>query len=300
MPLLRQRLRLGTDSDTRYAGAVVEAVKTFQRANGLTPNGRMTPKTRAALDDPRNPVNDSEKRPDLEALSGNLIANMERWRWLPAELGAKHIFVNIPEFRLEMLADGEKVFETRVIVGKPETQTPVFSDTMEFLVVNPSWTVPPSIMKKEFLPRLAADPEYAARRGYQVIRRGNSISVRQPPGERNALGHIKFMFPNDHAVYLHDTPTRHLFANGTRAFSHGCVRVEGPFRLAEQILMKSQGFSEKSLRAMVGGGERTIKLTEQFPVHLAYFTLFVDKSGELQSRNDLYGHDARIRRALSL
>jgi L,D-transpeptidase YcbB len=136
--------------------------------------------------------------------------------------------------------------------------------------------------------------------GYQVIRNGKSISVRQPPGERNALGHVKFMFPNAHAVYLHDTPGRHLFRNDVRAFSSGCIRVDQPFALAEQLLLKKQGFSERQLRGMVGAGERTIKLNEFVPVHLAYFTLSVDANGELVRKPDLYGHDGRIRRALSL
>jgi murein L,D-transpeptidase YcbB/YkuD len=229
-----------------------------------------------------------------------LIANMERWRWLPPELGETHIFVNIPEFRLEMKEEGARVFETRVIVGKPERQTPVFSDQMEFLVMNPSWFIPPTILKKDVLPKLAADPGYAQRMGYEVIRRGSSISVRQPPGERNALGHVKFMFPNNHSVYLHDTPGRHLFRSEARAFSSGCVRVEHPMRLAEQLLLKRQGLNERALRSMVGGGERTIHLSQRVPVHLAYFTLSIDEAGELKHFHDLYGHDARIRRALAL
>jgi murein L,D-transpeptidase YcbB/YkuD len=299
VPQMRARLGLPVQDDLRYTGDIVEAVKAFQRANDLTPNGRITPRTRAALDDHRAPATPEARPARTDQRIGTVIANMERWRWLPDDLGKTHIFVNVPEFRMEMHRDGQRVFETRVIVGKPETQTPIFSDEMEFLVVNPSWTVPPTIMKKEFLPRLAADPEYAARRGFELIRRGNAVSVRQPPGEQNALGLIKFMFPNDHAVYLHDTPTRHLFGSATRAYSHGCVRVEGPFRLAEHIL-SPQGFDEKALRGMVGRGERTIRLTQRFPVHLAYFTLIPSANGELVSKPDLYGHDLRIRRALAI
>jgi L,D-transpeptidase YcbB len=299
VPQLRARLRLPAADDLVYTGALVDAVKEFQRANDLAPNGRITPRTRALLDDPKAPLQRAEKRPDHARRIADLIANMERWRWLPPELGSTHVFVNIPEFRMEMQSEGERVFESRVIVGKVESQTPVFSDSMEFLVVNPSWTIPPTILKRDYLPKLAADPEYASRKGFEVIRRGNNISIRQPPGEKNALGHIKFMFPNDHAVYLHDTPTRHLFASGTRAFSAGCVRVEGPFRLADAMLRR-QGFDEKTLRGMVGRGERTIRLQQRFPVHIAYFTLFVDQGGALQSKPDLYGHDARLRRALQL
>lgn len=305
VPALRIRLNipaentLAQDNDI-YDAALVEAVKAFQRANGLTPNGRITPKTREALQDITNPLTPAGRKANPREIIANIQANMERWRWLPPELGKTHIFVNVPEYRLDMMIEGQSIFNTRVIVGKPDTQTPIFSDAMDFLVVNPSWHVPPSILKNEFIPRLAVDPEYASKRGYEVVRRGNSISVRQPPGDRNALGHVKFMFPNQHSVYLHDTPSRQLFHNATRAFSHGCVRVEGPFKLAEQILLAKQGFTEKSLRAMVGHGERTIRLSEKIPVHLTYFTLGVDVNGALISRADIYGHDARIRKALAL
>ena len=171
---------------------------------------------------------------------------------------------------------------------------------MQFLVVNPSWFVPPSILKKEFLPKLAADPDYAAKRGYEVIRRGNQIYVKQPPGERNALGHIKFMFPNRHAVYLHDTPSRGLFGTERRAFSHGCVRVDQPFRLAEAVLGRDQGWSEARVRGLVGRGEQSVRLAKPLPVHLAYFTQSVDAQGRLQTFEDIYGHHRRLKAALGL
>jgi murein L,D-transpeptidase YcbB/YkuD len=167
---------------------------------------------------------------------------------------------------------------------------------MDHAVVNPSWTIPPSIMKKEILPGLAADPFYAERRGYQVIRRGDRLVVRQPPGERNALGFIKFMFPNDHAVYLHDTPNRGLFARSQRALSHGCVRVDQPFRLADAVL--GDRWTEERLRGMIGKGERHITLSRKLPVHLTYFTLLVDDSGTVRQFDDLYGHNRKIRQAL--
>lgn len=231
-------------------------------------------------------------------LEGDLIANMERWRWLPASLGERHLFVNIPEFRLRLFEGARAVHETRVIVGKTETPSPVFSGLMEYAVVNPSWHVPPSILKKEFLPKLAIDPDYAARQGYEVVRRGNAISVRQPPGERNALGFVKFMFPNNHAVYLHDTPNRRLFSTGRRAYSHGCIRVENPFLLADFVL--GSEWTEARLKKLIGRGERTIFLPSKLPVHLGYFTLGVDTAGELRSFEDIYGHDRRVRHALGL
>jgi murein L,D-transpeptidase YcbB/YkuD len=231
-------------------------------------------------------------------LESDLLANMERWRWLPSELGERYVAVNIPEFRLRLMEGSRAVHETRVITGRPETPSPVFSGLMEYAVVNPSWYVPPSILKKEFLPKLAEDPGYAERQGYQVVRRGNAISVRQPPGERNALGFIKFMFPNGHAVYLHDTPNRRLFSTTRRAYSHGCIRVENPFTLADFVL--GHEWSEPRLKKLIGRGERTMFLPKKLPVHLTYFTLGVDENGELKSFEDIYGHDRRVRHALGL
>ena len=165
---------------------------------------------------------------------------MERWRWLPADMGRRHIWVNVPEFRLRLVADGRPIHEARVIVGKPETPTPLFSDTMEHAIVNPSWNVPPSILKNEFY----SDPAYAASRGYQVDpHRNGGISVRQPPGERNALGFIKFMFPNQHAVYLHDTPNRSLF-NGPAA------------RLQPRLRARRPAVPLRRVRARAGSGAR--------------------------------------------
>jgi murein L,D-transpeptidase YcbB/YkuD len=297
---LRLRLGLAANGGGVYDDETREAVIRFQRANDLTPNGRITPKTRAALENPRAPRTEADRKPDRQAQLSALLANMERWRWLPAELGETHVFVNVADFSLNLVANRAVVHETRVIVGKPQTQTPVFSDEIEHLIVNPSWHVPPSILKKEFLPALAKDPEYAAKRGYEVVRRGNAISIRQPPGEKNALGYVKFIFPNQHAVYLHDTPNRNLFTAETRAFSHGCVRVDRPFAFAEKLLQADLGLTEPQLRAMVGRGERMLKLNRKIPVHLAYFTVTADENGEIRQRRDIYGHDARIADALQL
>jgi L,D-transpeptidase YcbB len=238
--------------------------------------------------------------PSVAQRQSDLIANMERWRWLPADLGQRHIMVNVPEFRLQMVEGRNTVYQTRVIVGKEQSQTPIFSENMKYLVVNPSWTIPPSIMKKEILPALANDPYYAARKGYKIIRRGDRITVQQPPGERNALGFLKFMFPNQHAVYLHDTPNRNLFSASKRAFSHGCVRVDKPFELAEEIMGKDGKWTEERLRGLIGKGERTVHLTNPLPVHLTYFTLAVDEKGEVKRFEDLYGLDRKVRAALNL
>src|SRR5829696_3410020 len=224
--------------------------------------------------------------PAQARLADDIVSNMERWRWLPTDLGRRHVWVNVPEYKLRLIKDGRPVHEARVIVGKPDTPTPLFSDEMDHAIVNPSWYVPPSIFKNEF----NSDPALAAARGYDVIYgKYGSITVRQPPGERNALGFVKFMFPNKHAVYLHDTPNRNLFSAEKRAFSHGCVRVDKPFELAEEIMGQDGKWTEERLRGLIGKGERYVNLTDSLPVHLTYFTLSVDEKGELKRFEDIYG-----------
>ncbi|MBL8587458.1 MAG: L,D-transpeptidase family protein [Methylobacteriaceae bacterium] len=294
VPLIRSRFGLEaapTDPqgeliyDTRIASAIAD----FQKANGLPASGHLTPRTIAAL---------SGGEPSR--LENELLANMERWRWLPRDLGAQRIEVNIPDFSLKVSDGDDIVHRARVVVGKPDTPTPVFSDVMQFLIVNPYWNVPPSIIKKEMAPRLAEDPDYYTKRGYEVTRKGSQIIVRQPPGERNALGRIKFMFPNQHAVYLHDTPSRALFAHERRAYSHGCVRVDQPLKLAEVVLGRDAGWSEERVRRMIGGAERTVHLPRRLPVHLQYFTAFVDDAGRLQLRDDIYGFSRRLKLVMGL
>ena len=301
VPALRSRFGLETrtagtldsgpgDPET-YDARVAAAVSGFQRGRGLPATGTLTAQTVAAL-----------ARPDTAARTDEgeaaLIVNMERWRWLPSDLGRDYVMVNIPEFKLRVIRDGRQRDEARVIVGKTESPTPIFSGMMEYAVVNPSWNVPPSILKNEFLPGLARDPNYAARRGYEVVYRNGNVSVRQPPGERNALGFIKFMFPNNHAVYLHDTPNRGLFSASQRALSHGCVRVDDPFRFADAVL--PEAWSSERLKKLIGKGERHIRLPEKLPVHLAYFTTSVDEAGGVRTLPDLYGYDARMKVALGL
>jgi murein L,D-transpeptidase YcbB/YkuD len=291
VPLIRARFNLADDNDnqTVYDRRVASAVAAFQKEKGLPDTGVLNTQTVAALSGPSPAQRESE-----------IIANMERWRWLPADLGNRHIAVNVPEYRLRLTEGRNVVHETRVIVGKEKSQTPIFSENMKYLVVNPSWTIPPSIMKKEILPGLAADPYYAARKGYKVIRRGNQITVQQPPGARNALGYVKFMFPNQHAVYLHDTPNRNLFSASKRAFSHGCVRVDKPFELAEEIMGRDGKWTERKLKSLVGKGERYVHLADPLPVHLTYFTLSVDEKGEMKRFEDIYGLDRKVRAALNL
>lgn len=235
-------------------------------------------------------------RGSTSRLEAEIIANMERWRWLPRDLGENRIEVNIPDFELAVVRDGQVAHRTRVIVGKEETPTPIFSDAMQYIIVNPYWHVPPSIIKKEW----GGDVSRAAQRGWKVSYRNGQVSVAQPPGESNALGRIKFIFPNDFAVYMHDTPSRNLFSAAHRAFSHGCMRVEAPFALAEAVLGPGSGWSEARVKRLIGGAERYINLAKPLPVHVEYFTAYVDEYGQLQTRGDLYGYSARVRNALGL
>jgi murein L,D-transpeptidase YcbB/YkuD len=292
VPLIRARLGIdpaGDNDPLLYDVRVASAVADFNRANGLSNGNTLTSRTIAKLSG-GEPLR----------LEAELVSNMERWRWLPRDMGETRIEVNIPDYQVKVTRDGEVIHTARVIVGKPQNPTPVFSDSMRHVIVNPYWNVPVSIIKKEMMPGYAKDPSYFTKRGYEVTSYRGQMVVRQPPGERNALGRIKFMFPNEHSVYLHDTPSRGLFANARRAYSHGCVRVENPFKLAEIVLGKDNGWSEAKVRSLIGGGERLINMERQIPIHLEYFTAFVDDEGKVQLREDIYGYSHKLQAALGL
>ena len=230
---------------------------------------------------------------------GTIIANMERWRWLPRDLGQAHVMVNVPDFTLSVYKDGELIWHTKIVAGKPGAlATPLLSETMKYLTINPTWNVPPSIIRNEYLPALERDPDALARIGLRVsYNQDGSLRVYQPPGERNALGRIRFNFPNPFLVYQHDTPDKKLFARDSRAFSHGCMRVQNPEKYAELLLSLSQpeeGFTIARIRSLYGDQERTIKLEQPIPVHVTYQTAFVDEKGQLDSRQDVYGLDAAV------
>ena len=229
-------------------------------------------------------------------LEDEILTNMEFWRWLPRDLGAERVVVNIPEFTARLYRNDALVLAFRVITGKPDKPTPLFSDKIEYIVVNPSWNVPQSIIKNELMPHLDA----LRAQGYEIRTVKGRLYVRQPPGERNALGQIKFVFPNDYAVYMHDTPTRRLFSTARRAYSHGCVRVDQPFKFAEDLLQPENGWNEARLRKMIGKSERRVNLPIPVPVHIVYFTATVDDSGQLQRFDDIYGYARKTRELLGL
>jgi len=192
-----------------------------------------------------------------------LLANMERWRWLPHELGATYVMVNVPDYTLKVVNLGRTAWSTRIVVGRPgEYATPLLAETMKYITINPTWNVPPSIIRNEYLPALARDPNALARVGLKIEHdRDGSIHVSQPPGERNALGRIRFNFPNRFLVYQHDTPNKNLFDKTSRAFSHGCMRVQYPDQYADVLLQISQpedGYTAQSIRSLYGRSERNI------------------------------------------
>jgi len=242
----------------------------------------------------------SRSKPD-QAID-RVIANMERWRWLPRDLGHTYVMVNIPDYSLKVVHDHQVQWRTKIVAGKPKTPTPLLTASMDTVLLNPSWHVPQSIIRKELLPRYGSDPTIFARMGLKVKReRDGTLSVTQPPGARNALGRIKFNFTNEFSVYLHDTPEKRLFAADKRAFSHGCMRVENPTEFGEIILhlaMNGPTPNAQQLSAMFGRGERSFRLTDRPMVHLTYQTAFVDDAGKLQQREDVYGMDERIENIL--
>ena len=238
------------------------------------------------------------------------IANaMNGWRLLPDDLGARHIIVNIPQFHLFVRDGGKTAVDTRVVVGKQGDETPVFSADMTSVILSPYWNIPESIAEGETIPSIIKDPKYLAKNGLEVMRRSGgkaervdpesvdwsnpeeteALSLRQKPGPGNALGHVKFMLPNKHSVYLHDTPADKLFARDGRAFSHGCVRLEEPLELAQYVLAEDPAWTEAAIReAMHAGVEREVKLKRPIPVHIVYFTAWVDDAGRPQFFEDVY------------
>jgi murein L,D-transpeptidase YcbB/YkuD len=288
VPLLRKRLGLaGADSNLTYDAHLVAAVKKFQAENGARPSGVIGKFTLEKLNGvPHgNPI-------DI------VIANMERWRWLPRDLGHSYVMVDIPDYSLKVVHNGKEVWETRVVVGKPATPTPLFSAQIDNILLNPTWHVPESIIYNEYLPALQRDPRILERMGL-VLERGpdGKPVVRQPPGEENALGRMKFNFPNRFQVYLHDTPQKNLFKLSKRAFSHGCMRVEEPAKFGEVLLALSspqEHYSEERLKQAWGGPEQWLRLRPKIPVHLTYLTAYVNDQGKLVIRDDIYGFDKKM------
>jgi murein L,D-transpeptidase YcbB/YkuD len=231
-----------------------------------------------------------------------IVANMERWRWYPRDLGNSHVLVNQPDFTLKVMHNGGQVWTTRVVIGKPSMATPLLSETMKFITVNPTWTVPQSIVRNEYLPALAQDPTVLERMGLRVSYNGGGVTITQPPGAGNALGRVRFNFNNRFSVFQHDTPDKGLFAHEVRAYSHGCMRVQDPAKYAEVLLniaRPNEHWTAEKIQRMYGGSEQNLQIQPTaIWVHLTYQTAFVDSGGKLQMRRDIYNLDARTLAAI--
>ena len=311
--LVRRRLKVaaltmkpdGTAADEGYFDdTLAKAIERFKEKNDIEPvNGTITQALRKALNT------------DEKADERSLLANMEQWRWMPADLGSTYINVNIPEFMVRVVKNGTVIHAERVVTGKFDTQTPIFSDMMRTVVFQPSWNVPESIKILELLPKLRAGGNPLEGRGLAMKRNGHDVDVwdvdwekqdirnfhiYQPPGDSNVLGIVKFLFPNKHSVYLHDTPSKTLFNEKVRMFSHGCMRVRNPVQLAEVIMAEDKGWPKDKINELISTGpeDNDVALDHPLPVHVTYFTAWVEDNGDLKTFADVYGHEQRIKLGL--
>jgi murein L,D-transpeptidase YcbB/YkuD len=324
--IVRERLSVAPPLDAPkgnpseyYDPALAEAVRSFQASRGLKPDGVIGRGTRDALNEGSVAVG-----------VNTILSNMERWRWVPRTLGSdRFIIVNIPEFKFRVYDQGKPIYEERIVSGSPKHKTPIFSDEMETVVFNPYWNVPKSIIANEIVPALARDPNYLQRNNMEIVSQqprprrrytNNSFffwsepepsydpyyldpettAMRQLPGPGNALGVVKFLFPNKHSVYMHDTPSKALFDKPSRAFSHGCMRVRNPLEFAKLVL-RDQGYNDGKIQETLSvAHDMHVPLKRKIPVHVSYFTAWVDDDGKLNGYQDVYGHDGNVRVALKL
>jgi murein L,D-transpeptidase YcbB/YkuD len=275
--------------DLRAADTPLESgLRAFQLRHGLEPTGELDKATRAALAVP------------VAARAQAIELNLERWRWLPPSIPERYLMVNIPDFGLQVVERDRPVLAMKVVVGKTASQTPVMSDMMTTLVLNPYWNVPEGIANNEIWPEQAKDPTYLQRHNMEVVTQDGVSRIRQRPGPGNALGDYKFVFPNHLNVYLHDTPADKLFERAERDFSHGCVRVERPAELAEYVLRgKAEWPAERVQDTLADGREVHVALEQPLPVYIVYFTAWVDVEGRVHFRDDVYGQDEKLGAALA-
>jgi murein L,D-transpeptidase YcbB/YkuD len=284
VPALRERLGLPAKEDKFYDEDLANAVTEFQKAKKRKPDGIFTNEVAAAL----NPVN-TDKVEDI------ILANMERWRWLPRDLGNSYVITSIPGYYLRVFQDRKEVWETRVVVGAATKITPITTQEMSFITVNPTWNVPPSIVARDYIPALRQDPDAMKRMGMRVdTRKDGTLHISQGPGDGNALGRLRFNFPNRFLVYQHDTPVRHLFAHDERAYSAGCIRVQDPLKYAEllmNIARPGEDWTQDKIKKLNGNAEHKLDFKTNVPVHIIYNTAEV-RDGQLIIRKDLYKVDA--------
>lgn len=294
------------NKDSIFTSSIEAGVKKFQKRHGLKEDGIVAGET---LKEINVPVKKRIKQ---------ILVNMERWRWVPEKFSDNYIIVNIPEYKLHVYEYNKKAWEMNVIVGSAATSTPIFNDIMEYVVFSPYWNVPKSIADNELLPLLRSNPVVLEKENMEmyagndpnasispysidwskVTPSNNKYKFRQRPGRGNSLGLVKFLFPNEYDVYLHDTPTDHLFSQHERGFSHGCIRLEEPQKLAEYLLKDDSDWpKDKIKKHMMAGQEKYVKLKEKMPVYIVYFTTWMDENGQIHFRDDIYGHDNKLAKA---
>jgi murein L,D-transpeptidase YcbB/YkuD len=289
IPLIKRHLSLtddmpGADTTQVFNDTLEMGIKNYQRRFGYTPDGIIT----AALL--------KEMNVPAQSRVQQILINMERMRWMPSRPSGNLILVNIPEFVLHLYDGKNKVWDINVVVGKEGHNTMMFTGDLNQVVFSPYWNVPPSIVRKEILPALEKDPTYLARNNMeQVGMEGDLPKIRQLPGPDNSLGRVKFLFPNSFNIYFHDTNAKGLFNKDKRAYSHGCIRLEEPEKLANYLLRNQPEWTpEKIEDAMNSGTEKYVKLKDPIPVFITYYTAWVDDAGQLNFREDIYGHDASL------
>jgi murein L,D-transpeptidase YcbB/YkuD len=314
VPTLRQRLSISGDltgpasGSTAYGGALVAAVQRFQARHGLKADGVLGPDTVQALNVP------------VQARIEQIRVNMERWRWMPDNLGERYIIVNLAGFEARVVEHGRDILDMAVVVGKPYRETPIFTDTMTHMEFNPTWSIPPTIVEKDILPKVRRDPGYLKSRNIRVLTGWEPGSkeldpykinwsrldghdfpylLREDPGPRNPLGRVKFMFPNKYAIYLHDTPSRELFQKTVRTFSSGCIRVEKPIELALYLGQGIPGWGLEKIDSIIAS-KRTqeVPLPDPIPIYITYSTAWMAPDGAMNFRDDIYERDAVLARAL--
>lgn len=278
------------DTSHVFSDTLTKALKAFQERFGLQTTGTLNSETVRELN---VPVTERVKQ---------LVINLERMRWMPSQPEGRFILVNIPEFVLHVMENGKKVFNMKIVVGKEGHNTMMFTKTLNQVVFSPYWNVPPSIVQKELLPEIEKDPDYLAKQEMEIIGERDGIpEIRQLPGEKNALGKVKFLFPNSFNIYFHDTPAKSLFEKNRRAYSHGCIRLSEPEKMAEYLLQNDPAWDPGKIQeAMNSGKEKYVKLKDPVSVFITYYTAWVDENGKLNFRDDIYAHDEKIERKMFL
>jgi murein L,D-transpeptidase YcbB/YkuD len=290
---LKKRLKItgdytGEDTSLLFTPQLDSALKHAQQSFGLNADGTLGAKTVKELN------------VTIKSRIEQILVNMERLKWMPNESSGTRLVANIPDFRLHVINGNQQEFSMKIVVGKAGHNTVIFTDSLEYIVFSPYWNVPQSIVIKEILPALRKDRHYLEENNMEQTGTLNGLPViRQKPGADNALGRVKFVFPNNYHIYFHDTPAKNLFDQNARAFSHGCIRLEQPQRLAEFLLRNDPEWPDsKIIDAMYSGKNTWVKLKQKIPVYIVYFTAWVTKDGTLNFRDDIYGHDAKMEKMM--